>query len=302
MIPPGAATAETAVRQADIAMYEGKRRRRGSIVSFSPEMEQRVVVQAELESQLRSTLIGSGPDVVFQPIFNQRTGTVYAVEALARWHSPTQGPINPGRFIQMAEAMGVIDQLDRHILRKACRHARPITDPATGRPVDLTVNSSTLHLGGRDVASQILDVLADTGFPAERLILEVTESVAVEDNHDIRDQLRHLRDQGVRIAIDDFGTGHSSLAQLEFLEIDLLKIDRSFLDGVPQSERRLRYVETIVAMAEALHLTVVFEGVEQVEQALALTAFGVDLAQGFLFAEPCAADRLARAGSIRPGG
>ena len=294
VVQPGSADAETAVRQADIAMYEGKRRRPGSVVPFSPDMERRVVIRADLESQLRSTLIGAGPDVVFQPIFNQTTGAVFAVEALARWHSPTQGPINPDRFIRMAEAMGIIDQLDRHILRKACVGMLNVTDPASGRLVDVSVNSSTIHLVGREVASQILEVLDETGFPPERLILEVTESVAVEDNEQIRDQLRQLRERGVRIAIDDFGTGHSSLAQLEFLEIDILKIDRSFLDGVPESKRRLRYVETIVAMADALHLTVVFEGVERVEQALALTSFGVNLAQGYLFAEPCGANRLAR--------
>ena len=278
--------AETAVRRADIAMFEGKRTGNNSVTLFSPEMEQRVVMRAELEAQLRATLTGAGPDVVFQPIVDLRTGGTVAVEALARWFSPTHGPVGPDRFVPMAERIGIVDQLDRHVMRKACRHIRGLREPTSGMLVDLTVNASTAHLVNQTVADDVLEVIHDHDFPASRLILEVTESRAVEDDAMLRSQLQRLRSEGVRIAIDDFGTGHSSLAQLETLPVDIVKIDRSFLEDVPESSRRLRYLETILAMASALDLAVIFEGIERRSQARVLADLGVRLGQGYLLAEP----------------
>ena len=278
--------AETAVRRADIAMFEGKRTGNNSVTPFSPEMERRVVMRAELEAQLRATLTGAGPDVVFQPIVDLRTGQTVAVEALARWYSPTHGPVGPDRFVPMAERIGIIDQLDRHVMRKACRQIRDFREPSNGVPIDLTVNASTAHLVHQTVADDVLEVIEEQDFPASRLILEVTESRAVEDDAMLRSQLQRLRAEGVRVAIDDFGTGHSSLAQLETLPVDILKIDRSFLEDVPESTRRLRYIETIIAMANALDLSVIFEGIERTSQAQVLAELGVQLGQGYLLAEP----------------
>jgi diguanylate cyclase (GGDEF)-like protein len=292
VIAPGAADAEAAVRQADIAMYEGKRAGRDSITLFAPEMERRVIVRAELEAQLRSMVTGAGPTVVYQPIFDLRTGAVHAVEALARWHSPTRGPINPDRFIGIAEELGMIGRLDRHVLRTACRDLRPLNDPATGEPLRIAINSSTFTLTDERFAADVLLTLDETGVSIDRLLVEVTETAAVEDDPMARRQLAVLREAGVPVALDDFGTGHSSLAQLEHLEIDIVKIDRSFLRGVPDSPRRLRYLETIIAMASALHLEVVIEGVERIEQARALAARGVRFAQGYLLAAPCGVGRL----------
>ncbi len=284
--------AETAVRRADIAMFEGKRTGNNSVTAFSPEMERRVVMRAELEAQLRATLTGAGPDVVFQPIVDLRTGHTVAVEALARWYSPTHGPVGPDRFVPMAERIGIIDQLDRHVMRKACRQIREFREPASGVPVDLTVNASTAHLVHQTVADDVLEVIEEQDFPASRLILEVTESRAVEDDAMLRSQLQRLRTEGVRVAIDDFGTGHSSLAQLETLPVDIVKIDRSFLEDVPESSRRLRYIETIIAMANALDLSVIFEGIERTSQAEVLADLGVQLGQGYLLAEPVRSSNL----------
>ncbi len=294
--------AEGALRRADIAMFEGKRQGRSGITVFRPEMEHRVVVRAELEHQLRATLTSAGPDVVFQPIVHLGTGLTTAVEALARWHSPTRGPIGPDRFVAMAEGMGVVDQLDHHVLRKATRAMRDATEPTTGLMLDLTVNSSTLTLSNPDAAARILAILANESFPPERLILEVTESIAVEDDSELRQQLAILRKHGVRIAVDDFGTGQSSLAQLELLPVDIVKLDRSFLADVPGSERRLRYVQTIIALANALDLQVICEGVERRDQARMLDKIGVSLAQGYLLAEPTGArdlvERMQRAVAV----
>jgi EAL domain-containing protein (putative c-di-GMP-specific phosphodiesterase class I) len=141
-------------------------------------------------------------------------------------------------------------------------------------------------------AQRILQILADEGFAPHRLILEVTESIAIENDEVLRGQLEILRTQGVRIAIDDFGTGHSSLAQLETLPVDFVKMDRSFLDGVPSSQRRMRYLETIISMANALRLEVIFEGIEDPAQAHVLAGLGVELGQGYLLAEPIRAGQL----------
>jgi diguanylate cyclase (GGDEF)-like protein len=292
--PDHAIDAETAVRRADIAMFEGKRTGTDSITLFYPEMESRVVMRTELEGQLRSTLIGAGPDVVFQPIIHLGSGRTVGVEALARWHSPTHGPIGPDRFVPMAERIGVVDQLDRHVIRKACRAIRGLREPHTGLNLDLSVNASTVHLAKRTVAEDLLSTLDGEGFPASRLILEVTESRAVEDDAPLREQLRRLRAEGVRVALDDFGTGHSSLAQLETLPVDIVKIDRSFIHDVPESSRRLRYLETVIALATALELDVICEGIERPAQATALADLGVRLGQGYLLAEPVGAGELDR--------
>ena len=292
VIERAAVSAEEAVRRADIAMYEGKRMGRGSVTTFRPEMEQRVIVRTELEGQLRRSLIGAGPSIVFQPIVDLHTGHAVHVEALARWHSPTQGPIGPERFVSMAEHMGIVDQLDRHVLRKACREMLDQRIPTTGRPIGLTVNISTIHLANDDFAANVLNIVESAAFDPARLVLEVTESIGVEYTDVLGAQLATLRSEGVRIALDDFGTGHSSLAQLETLAVDYLKVDRSFLDGLVDSSRRLRYLETIVNMANALELDVVFEGVETPAQARALTDLGVRLGQGYLLAAPVRSDEL----------
>jgi EAL domain-containing protein (putative c-di-GMP-specific phosphodiesterase class I) len=274
-------------------MYEGKRTRRDSVTMFVPEMQQRKIVRAELERELRETLMGDGPGVVFQPIVDMATGRTIAVEALARWTSRSQGPVGPDRFVAMAEAMGMVDLLDRHVLRTACREIRDVVDPSSGVPLDLTVNNSTIGLSAHGVADRILQVLADESFPPHRLIVEVTESVAVDNDAILLAELRRLRRNGVRVALDDFGTGTSSLAQLETLPVDFVKVDRSFLDRVPESARRLRYVKTIVEMANALELEVIFEGIERQAQLDALTDLGVVLGQGYLMAKPSSVKQLA---------
>jgi diguanylate cyclase (GGDEF)-like protein len=185
--------AQTALRRADIAMHEGKRNGPDRTTVFTAEMESHVIIRAELEGQLRSTLTGSGPDVVFQPIVDLQSGRTIAVEALARWHSPTQGPIGPDRFVSMVESMGLIGQLDRHVLRKACRAIADRCEPTSGWPLDLSVNSSAMSLSRPDDADRILKVLDDERFAPHRLILEITESLAIENDDVVRSQLQKLR-------------------------------------------------------------------------------------------------------------
>ncbi len=286
------ATFRSIGHQAEITVTARRSNGHHPTTLFSTEVDHRSVFPTDLPGELRTILAGRGPDVAFQPIVDLRSGRTIAVEALARWHSPTHGPISPDRFVAMAEQMGLVSQLDRHVMRKACRAIAGQRDPSSGWPLDLTVNASTLSLCHPGAARRILRILVEEGFPAHRLILEVTESIAIEDDGVLRSQLEVLRAQGVRIAVDDFGTGQSSLAQLETLPVDIVKIDRSFLDGVPSSKRRMRYLETILAMANALGLEAIFEGIEEQAQAHALSGLGVELGQGYLLAEPTGAATL----------
>jgi diguanylate cyclase (GGDEF)-like protein len=278
--------AEEALRRADLAMYEGKRRGRNLVNMFRPEMEERAVIQSELEGQLRATLAGSGPDVVFQPVVDMRTGRTIAVEALARWHSPTQGPIGPDRFVPIVERIGIVRQLSHHVVRKSCHAIRDLVEPESGLAIDLAVNISTQHLQQVDFADGIVEALEAHQLHPSRLIVEITESIAATGDADCLQQLSVLRALGVRVAIDDFGTGYSSLAQLEFLPVDILKVDQSFLKDITKRPNRLRFVESVVALAAALELRIVFEGVEHPDQARTLMNLGVEHAQGYLFGEP----------------
>ena len=252
-------------------------------------------MRTELEGQLRRSLIGSGPSIVFQPIVDLHTGTATAVEALARWHSPTQGPIGPDRFVAIAEHLGIIDQLDRHVLRKACREMADLRDPSTGRLLSVTVNISTIHLVMDDFARSVLQIVETANFDPARLVLEVTESIGVEFDDALgRRGFDTLRGEGCRDTLDDFGTGHSSRAARDARRRHL-KVDRTFLSGLFDSPRRLRYLETIVNMADALELGLVFEGIETADQARALIDLGVSQGQGYLMAAPTALRRAGRA-------
>ncbi|MGH9132670.1 MAG: putative bifunctional diguanylate cyclase/phosphodiesterase, partial [Ilumatobacteraceae bacterium] len=284
--------AEQLVRQADIAMYRGKREGRNKVVIFEPSMEQAVIARAELEGELRRGIRSRAIHAVFQPVIDLRTGAVVSVEALARWTSATQGPIAPTRFVELAEQMNMVAELDLAMIESSCRLIRDVTDPSTGHPVSLSVNLSPQHLDHTDVVEGLLAVVHDEGFPVTRLIVEVTETEAMRDPAGVGNRIRQLRDQGMRVAIDDFGTGYSSLAYLEQFPIDYVKIDRRFVEQIDEPGRSRSLVESMSRMVHSLGLTAVAEGVETVEQAHVLREMGFELAQGFYFARPVAADEL----------
>jgi diguanylate cyclase (GGDEF)-like protein len=275
------------LRQADIAMHARKRTAPGGLMSFDPEMQRDVVRLAELDGQLRASLLGSGPDLALQPIVNVETGTTYAVEALVRFTSPTLGRIPADQCIEAAERIGLADVLDRHVLRKAATEVRRHADPVDGTPISLSVNASAATCArSAGLADEVLGVLAETGLSPHRLIFEITETAAAEADATLTAELAKLRASGVRIAIDDFGTGYSSLSQLQQLDVDVVKVDRSFLRGVPGSVRRLRYLESIITLLSALGLEIVVEGIEDASQIPPLLKPGVALMQGYHFARP----------------
>ena len=287
--------AEELLRQADIAMYRGKREGRNKVVIFEPSMEQAVIARAELEAELRRGIRSRAIYAVFQPVVDLRTGTVTSVEALARWTSATQGPIAPTRFVELAEQMNMVAELDLAMIESSCRLIRNVVDPVTQRPVSLSVNLSPQHLDHLDVVDGLLGVLHDEDFPPARLIVEVTETEAMRDPAGVGNRIRQLREQGIRVAIDDFGTGYSSLAYLEQFPIDYVKIDQRFVEQIEESDRSRSLVESMSRMVHSLGLTAVAEGVETLEQAQTLRAMGFELAQGYYFARPVSADELIEA-------
>ena len=287
--------ADQLVRRADIAMYRGKREGGDQVLVFEPSMEHAVVANATLEGELRRSIRNQAIGAHFQPVVDLRTGSVVSVEALARWSSDTHGPVTPQRFIALAEQMHVVTELDLAVFRAACGPALELTDPASGLPVNLSVNLAPQHLEHRGVVEGLLSVAGELGFPATRLIVEITETEAMRDPSTVGLRIDELRRHGIRVAIDDFGTGYSSLAYLEQLPIDYVKIDRSFVFQIGDQARSRSLVEAMLRMVQSLGLTAVAEGVETPAQAHTLRTMGFELAQGFYFSRPVPATGLSDA-------
>jgi EAL domain-containing protein (putative c-di-GMP-specific phosphodiesterase class I) len=203
-----------------------------------------------------------------------------------------QGPIAPDRFIEIADRIGMVNELDRMVLRQACEAMPLIDEMFDGEPLLLHVNLAAHHLDSADLVEGIVGVLESTGFPAQRLVVEITETAAMRDPLGVTDRLAQLKRLGVRVAIDDFGTGYSSLAYLERYPVDVLKIDRSFVAGLGAEPRSRHLTESMIQLAHSLGLMVVAEGIEEPGQAEALQQLGTDFAQGYHFARPMDLQRL----------
>jgi diguanylate cyclase (GGDEF)-like protein len=274
------------VRRADIAMYRGKSHGRARVEVFSAPMEDAVVERTQLEVELLQAVRGGAIDVAYQPMIDLSTMQVTGVEALARWTSPSRGPIAPDQFIRIAEALGVVHELDRVVLRTAS--AAIAAMPGT---LSLSVNIAAQHFDRPGFVSEVVDVLDTTGLASERLVIEVTESAAMHDPALTAAVLERLRSAGVRIAIDDFGTGYSSLSYLQRFLVDTIKVDRSFVAKL-DDDREHKLAAAVVSLAHVLDLDVVAEGVETQDQLDALKGLGADGGQGFLLARPMSLDAL----------
>jgi EAL domain-containing protein (putative c-di-GMP-specific phosphodiesterase class I) len=222
----------------------------------------------------------------YQPIVTLADGGIAGVEALVRWAHPTRGRLSPLHFISLAEETGAIGALGLWVLLQACGDVRALQE-ATGRgDLYVSVNVSTKQLHDRTFPDAVADVLAQTGLPARALVLELTESLLVHDRDAIITQLRRLKDLGLRLAVDDFGTGYSVLSYLQEFPVDVLKIDKSFVDDIHRQPDKAKLVEGIVGLSESLRLEVVAEGIELDEQAERLRAIRSPLGQGYLFSRP----------------
>ncbi|MFD4638199.1 EAL domain-containing protein [Lentzea sp. NPDC058436] len=269
------------LRDADLAMYQAKTRGRGRIAFFDVELRDSIQRRLQLEQDLRTAPLGDQLWLAYQPIVDLRTDRRTAVEGLLRWTHPRYGLISPGEFIPLAEESDLINIIGAHMLHTATRE---IADLAPD--LELTVNLSARQLDDPWLVSAVRHATHKAGLDPSSLCLEITESALTRDPALAARTLAALRDLGVRLAIDDFGTGYSSLAQLLALPLDTLKIDRSFTAGLGRSDEAEAIVTSIIAMAHAVDMTVIAEGVEQVEQLEILRTLGCDQAQGFLLGRP----------------
>jgi diguanylate cyclase (GGDEF)-like protein len=293
----GSATGEEVIRDADIAMYAAKEGGRGRHEVFHHEMARELGELLGIEHELRLALERGELSLHYQPMVDLASAGVVGIEALLRWHSPTRGNVPPGRFIAVAERTGLIVDLGEFVLREACTQAA-----AWRRELSLTelpvtwVNVSAKQLvAGFNEA--VVEVLAAAGLSPGCLGLEITESAIVESGISgdrARAELEMLHRIGVRIAIDDFGTGFSSLGQLRKFPIDVIKVDRSFVQGAETDSKDATITSNLISLAHALDIVAVAEGIESNAQLDALRQFGCDQAQGFLFAHPVPADELSK--------
>jgi diguanylate cyclase (GGDEF)-like protein/PAS domain S-box-containing protein len=280
------------VRDADVAMYAAKDAGRGRHEVFRSEMARDPAELLGLDNELRAALARREFAVHYQPEISLTGGEVVGVEALVRWTSPTRGPVGPDVFIPVAESSGLIAALGEHVLREACRQtAEWLRDGVVGRDFVMWVNVSGKQLVMGGVPAAIERALAAAGLPARNLGLEVTEAAIVVGGAADRApaELQQLHDAGVRIAIDDFGTGFSHLAQLRHIPVDMIKVDRSFVQGVERDAKDTAITTSVVALAHALGVVAVAEGIETAGQLAHMRAIGCDVGQGYLFSRPAPA-------------
>ncbi|BFU43426.1 putative bifunctional diguanylate cyclase/phosphodiesterase [Krasilnikovia sp. MM14-A1004] len=287
-----AAEAEQLMRNADLAMYRAKSAGSG-LASYDPEMLTGLIQRLELEADLRLALERDELLLHYQPTIDLADNRVVGFEALVRWQHPTRGLIEPMKFIPMAEATGLIARVGRWVIAEACRQAAAWNAEAA-EPVTMSVNVSVRQFDRTDLAAEIAEQLTVSGLPADRLCLEMTESVLMTDTEENLAQLIRLKALGVRLAIDDFGTGYSSLAYLRRFPVDTLKIDRSFVERLGEQADDGALAETIVQLGESLGMSTVAEGVEEYGQLAALRQMGCNEAQGFYFSHPVPAEAAHR--------
>jgi diguanylate cyclase (GGDEF)-like protein len=269
------------LNRADLALYRAKADGRGTYRRFEPEMDERLQRWRMIELDLRTANFDEDFDVLFQPILDLKTGQITAVEALLRWTGSRHGAVSPTEFIPIAEDSGAIVQLGRRVLERACA-------VAVGLPsnVSVAVNLSPTQFRRSDIVDTVGKVLCATGLAANRLELEITETLLLEDSKETHSALKQLRALGVRISLDDFGTGYSSLGYLRRFTVDKVKIDRVFVAGISHDRGHLAIVQAIVSLSQALGIRTVAEGIETEEQLLIIRASGCDEAQGHLFSLP----------------
>lgn len=266
---------------ADLALYEAKKEGSQQIKVFRQRMLQKLQESRTLENDMARAIENDEFVVYYQPIVNSVSKEIYGYEALIRWMHPVKGMLAPDSFIFAAEKTGMINEIGKTVLKLACREAVSWTVPAR-----ISVNVSPVQLGSKSFINTVQSVLAETGLPANRLELEVTESSLFSDRNNPIAILKKLRALGVRISIDDFGTGYSSLSRLSELNFDKIKIDKSFVNPISTQEDALNIVKLITGMAKSLNMGVIAEGVETKEQLERLQALGCELVQGYLFSKP----------------
>ena len=300
--PDDGISADMLIKHADIAMYRAKEQGRGNWQFYAPTMNEETLVRLSLEGELRHALERRQFHLEYQPQVDLASGQVVGMEALLRWEHPQLGRIAPASFIGLAEEMGLIIPIGDWVLRTACQQARDWQLAGHG-PLRVAVNLSARQFKQRNLLHAVAAALSDTGLAATYLELELTESMVMDNVEQATAIMGNLKALGVKLSIDDFGTGYSSLAYLRHFPIDVLKIDKSFVNDINHSADDAAIVRAIISLAHSLRLKVIAEGVETAQQLEFLRQHGCDQMQGYLFSRPLQApafEALLRQASTLP--
>lgn len=279
--PADGSDADQLLRNADMALYRAKADGRGTYRFFEAEMDARVQARRALELDLRAATIKGEFEVYFQPIYDCGTKGITSFEALLRWQHPTRGLVEPMSFIPLAEETALIISIGEWVLRKACAEAA-----TWSRPVRVAVNLSPVQFKSRNLVQAVVDALSSSGLPPERLELEITESVLLDNSETNMKMLHALRDLGIRISMDDFGTGYCSLSYLRSFPFDKIKIDQSFIRDISTREDSMAIVRAVTGIGKMLGIATTAEGVETEEQLALVRSEGCTEVQGYLFSAP----------------
>ncbi len=278
--------AEDILRDADIAMYYAKDNEENYVI-FDQKMHIRAVTRLQLETDLRFAIERNEFELFYQPIIGLDTATLVGFEALVRWNHPQRGLVPPNEFIPISENTGLIIPMTVQILHQACTQVVQWQEMSgSAKPLSVAVNLSGKHFGHPALVEQIKTVISETGIDASSLKLELTESAVMDNAETAILMLKQIKETGVQISIDDFGTGYSSLSYLHRFPIDLLKVDRSFVSAMEENTENGEIVRTVIALAKALNLKVVAEGIESIHQFHQLRILGCEYGQGYLFSKP----------------
>lgn len=281
--PDNANDLDCLLKYADSAMYNAKQAGRSTYRFFSNQMDRTAQERLALSTALRAAIANDGLHLHYQPQIRTADGGLYGVEALARWNDPTLGAISPGKFIPLAEECGLIDQIGIWSIREACRQIAAWRNEGLHVPC-VSVNLSPICFENADLPTMIVDMMTEHALSPNRLVLEVTESVVMNERATAIDTMKRIRAAGIGLSMDDFGTGYSSLSRLAQLPVRELKIDRSFMRDIETKDCALAIVTAVVRVGQSLNMTVVAEGVETSGQHKILTALGCDVIQGFIHA------------------
>ncbi|TQV89415.1 bifunctional diguanylate cyclase/phosphodiesterase [Aliikangiella coralliicola] len=288
--PDDGADLSTLLKAADTSLYEAKEKGKNQFAFYKPELTQRAEYQFQVEKYLREAIEKRQLSLVYQPQVNISTGKITGVEALSRWHHPELGQVPPAEFIAIAEKIGMIKKLTEWVLMTACRQALAWRERGFA-DLRIAINIPPSQLAEEDFVPAIKNIIGETGISSSDLELEVTENI-VQTGQENLSVIKDLKARGILFAIDDFGTGYSSLASLKHLEVDCLKIDNNFINGMLEDNDILAIVEFMIEFGKKLGYEVIAEGVESVEQLDTLKKLGCETVQGYLFSEPVSGDEI----------